>query len=340
MQGRQQVNRQVVLKERPLGIPQASHFALRDAALPEPKDGEILVRNLFLSVEPAMRGWVNAAANYSAPVAIGEVMRAFAAGRVVASRHPDYAEGDLVMGMLGWQDYALTDGRDIRRKVQETDLPLSLSLGVLGINGVTAYFALNACGDPKPGNTVVVSTAAGAVGSVAGQLARHLGCRTVGIAGGADKTRLCIEEFGYDAALDYHSPQMADTLAAACPDGVDVYFDNTSGRISDTVIPLINRHARIVVCGTASVASWDPWPTGPRIERHLLNKAARMQGFLVWDYEHRYEEAISVLAPLVRQGKLRYREEILDGIEAAPGSIADLYQGKNMGKRLIRLEDV
>ncbi|WAI85102.1 MULTISPECIES: NADP-dependent oxidoreductase [Achromobacter] len=339
MQRGKQVNRQVVLKERPLGIPQASHFALHDAAIPEPKEGEILVRNLFLSVEPAMRGWVNAAANYSDPVAIGEVMRAFAAGRVIASRHPGYAEGDLVMGMLGWQDYAVTDGRAIRRKVRETDLPLSLSLGVLGINGVTAYFALNACGDPKQGDTVVVSTAAGAVGSVAGQLARHLGCRAVGIAGGADKTRLCVEEFGYDAALDYHSPQMAEGLATACPDGVDVYFDNTSGRISDTVIPLINRHARIVVCGTASVASWDPWPTGPRIERHLLNKAARMQGFLVWDYEHRYEEAIDVLAPLVRQGKLRYREEILDGIEAAPGSIADLYQGKNMGKRLIRLED-
>ncbi|MCY1535294.1 putative NADP-dependent oxidoreductase YfmJ [compost metagenome] len=149
-----------------------------------------------------------------------------------------------------------------------------------------------------------------------------------------------MEAFGFDAAVDYHSPELAQALADACPDGVDVYFDNTAGRISDTVIPLINRHARIVICGTASVASWDPWPTGPRVERHLLNKAARMQGFLVWDYEHRYEEAIAALAPLVRQRKLRFREEILDGIEAAPGSIADLYEGKNMGKRLIRLEEV
>ncbi|MEN4918343.1 NADP-dependent oxidoreductase [Achromobacter spanius] len=339
MQARNPINRQVVLKARPMGIPQAEHFEIQTGPVPEPGNGEVLVRNLFLSVDPAMRGWVNAAANYSEPVAIGEVMRAFSAGRVVASRNPRYPEGSLVMGLLGWQDYAITDGKAIRRQVLETDLPLSLSLGVLGLNGVTAYFALNHCGEPKAGETVVVSTAAGAVGSVVGQLARHLGCRAVGIAGGADKARLCVESFGFDAALDYHAPDMAQTLAQACPDGVDVYFDNTAGRISDTVIPLINRHARIVICGTASVSSWDPWPTGPRVERHLLNKAARMQGFLVWDYEHRYEEAIAALAPLVRQGKLRYREEILDGIEAAPGSIADLYQGKNMGKRLIRLED-
>ncbi|MGE8688878.1 MAG: NADP-dependent oxidoreductase [Achromobacter sp.] len=339
MQIRNLVNRQVVLKERPLGIPQASHFDVRTAPVPEPKEGEVLVRNLYLSVDPAMRGWVNAAANYSDPVAIGEVMRSFAAGRVVASRNPRYPEGSLVMGMLGWQDYAVTDGQAIRRRVLETDLPLSLSLGVLGLNGVTAYFALNVCGEPRAGQTVVVSTAAGAVGSVVGQLARHQGCRAVGIAGGEAKTRLCMEDFGFDAAVDYHSPELAQALADACPDGVDVYFDNTAGRISDTVLPLINRHARIVICGTASVASWDPWPTGPRVERHLLNKAARMQGFLVWDYEHRYEEAVAALAPLVREGKLRFREEILDGIEAAPGSIADLYQGKNMGKRLIRLED-
>lgn len=333
------INRQVVLTSRPQGIPQASHFEIREAPVPEIREGEILVRNQYLSVDPAMRGWVNAVANYSDPVGIGEVMRAFAAGRVIQSRNPKYPEGSLVMGLLGWQDYAITDGSVIRRQVRETDLPLSLSLGVLGLNGVTAWFALNACGEPKPGETVVVSTAAGAVGSMAGQLARHLGCRAVGIAGGPLKTRLCVDEFGFDAAVDYHSPQLAEALAEACPDGVDVYFDNTSGRISDTVVPLINRHARIVICGTASVASWDPWPTGPRVERHLLNKAARMQGFLVWDYEPRYEEAIAALAPLVRQGKLRYREEILDGIEAAPGSIADLYEGKNMGKRLIRLEE-
>jgi NADPH-dependent curcumin reductase CurA len=202
---------------------------------------------------------------------------------------------------------------------------------------VTAYFALGAVGDPKPGETVVVSTAAGAVGSIAGQLARLKGCRTVGIAGGEAKCALCLSDFGYDAAIDYRQPGLQEALRLSCPDGIDVYFDNTAGRISDAVLPEINRHARIIICGTASIASWDPWPQGPRIERHLLNKAASMTGFLAWDYEHRYEEAIAYLAPLVRSGELRYREEILDGLESAPGSIADLYEGKNLGKRLIRL---
>jgi len=332
------VNRQVYLQDRPVGIPQAQHFGIRKAPVEPLHDGEFLVRNAFLSVDPAMRGWVNAAANYSRPVGIGEVMRAFAAGRVVASRHPDYPEGTAVMGMLGWQDYAVTDGSVIRRVVRETDLPLSLSLGVLGLNGLTAYFALTACGRPEPGETVVVSTAAGAVGSIAGQLAAARGCRVVGITGGPQKVALCRDEFGFDAAVDYKAPGFEQALAQAVPDGVDVYFDNTGGHITDTVAGLINRHARIVVCGTASVASWDPWPQGPRIERHLLNKAASMQGFLAWDYEARYQEALDVLAPMIREGRLRYLEDILDGIESAPGSIADLYTGANRGKRLIRLE--
>ena len=330
-------NRQVVLKSRPVGIPQAEHFELASAKVPELRAGEILVRNEFLSVDPAMRGWVNAAANYSDPVGIGEVMRSFAAGVVVASRHTGYAEGDQVMGMLGWQEYAITDGKPLRRKVQETDLPLSLSLGVLGINGVTAYFALTEIGEPRPGDTVVVSTAAGAVGSAVGQIARIAGCRTVGIAGGPQKVKSCIEEFGYDAAIDYKSPDFVAELAAACPRGVDVYYDNTSGPITDAVVRHVNKGARIVICGTAAVASWDPWPSGPRIERHLLNKAAKMQGFLIWDYEHRYEEAVARLAAWVREGRLHYREEILDGLEQAPGSIASLYRGENSGKRLIRL---
>lgn len=331
------VNRQVYLKDRPVGIPQARHFGIRTAAIEPLREGEFLVRNAYLSVDPAMRGWVNAAANYSRPVEIGEVMRAFAAGRVVASRHPDYPEGAAVMGMLGWQDYAVDDGSSIRRVVRETDLPLSLSLGVLGLNGLTAYFALTACGRPEPGETVVVSTAAGAVGSIAGQLAAARGCRVIGIAGGPQKVALCQDEFGFDAAIDYKAPDFEQALAQVTSDGVDVYFDNTGGHITDTVVRCINRHARIVVCGTASVASWDPWPEGPRIERHLLNKAASMQGFLAWDYEARYQEALDVLAPMVRDGRLRYLEDILDGIESAPGSIADLYTGANRGKRLIRL---
>ncbi len=330
--------RRVVLASRPVGIPQAEHFRIETAPLRELDGGEFLVRNEFLSVDPAMRGWVNAAANYSDPVAIGDVMRSFAAGVVVASRHPAYHEGDRVMGMLGWQDYAISDGSSIRRKVLEDDLPLSLSLGVLGLNGVTAYFALTEVGAPRPGDTVVVSTAAGAVGSAVGQIARMMGCRTVGIAGGSVKVALCIDEFGYDAALDYRAPLFEKDLTQACPHGVDVYFDNTSGRISDTALRLLAKRARVVICGTASVASWDPWPEGPRVERHLLNKSARMEGFLVWDYEHRSQEAVTRLATWVREGNLRYREEILDGLRAAPVAIAGLYRGENLGKRLIRVD--
>lgn len=330
-------NTRVLLKSRPTGIPQAEHFEIAEADMPALEPGHFIVKNEFLSVEPAMRGWVNAAANYSDPVPLGGVMRSFAAGTVVASRHAGYAEGDKVMGMLGWQQYALSDGTGIRRKVLEHDLPLSLSLGVLGINGVTAYFALTEIGEPRPGDTVVVSTAAGSVGSAAGQIAKLAGCRTVGITGGAAKLKMCLEDFGYDAAVDYKAADFQQALAAASPKGVDVYYDNTSGAISDAVVARINKFARIVICGTASVASWDPWPSGPRMERHLLNKSARMQGFLVWDYEHRYEEAVARLAAWVREGKLRYREEIIDGMAAAPDAIASLYRGENLGKRLIRL---
>lgn len=332
-------NQQVVLVSRPHGIPQASDFEIRTQPVPALSPGQFLVENAFLSVDPAMRGWTNAVANYSDPVPLGTVMRAFSAGRVIASRHPDYPQGSQVMGLLGWQRYAVSDGSDIRRIVRETDLPLSLSLGVLGLNGVTAYFALRMLGRPQAGETVVISTAAGAVGSIAGQLARMAGCRVVGIAGGAEKCRICVDDFGFDAALDYRQDDLSQQLQAACPQGIDIYYDNTAGRVSDIVLPQINRHARVIVCGTASIASWDPWPQGPRVERHLLNKAASMTGFLVWDYEDRYEEAIDHLAPLIRSGALRYREEILQGIEQAPGSIADLYQGRNLGKRLIRLDD-
>ena len=333
-----QINHQVRLKARPNGIPQSDHFEIVAAELPEIADNQILVRNEYLSVEPAMRGWVAATTNYSKPVGIGEVMRAFAAGKVVASRHPNYREGDAVMGMLGWQEYAISDGSSITRKVKENDLPLSLSLGVLGLNGLTAYFGLLDLGQSRPGDTVVVSTAAGAVGSAVGQIAKLTGCRTVGLTGGPVKCKLCRDDFGYDEVIDYKSDGgLADTLARACPRGVDVYFDNTAGAISDAVLPQLAVGARVVICGTASVASWDPPPTGPRVERHLLVKRARMSGLLVLDYQHRYEEAITRLVGWVRDGRLRYREEIVDGIENCPGAIAELYRGENLGKRLINL---
>jgi hypothetical protein len=333
-----QTNRQVRLKARPNGIPQAEHFEIVTAAIPEIADRQFLVRNEFLSVEPAMRGWVSAVANYSTPVGIGEVMRAFSTGRVVASRHPQYREGDAVTGRLGWQEYAGSDGSNITRKVKESDLPLSLSLGVLGLNGITAYFGLLDRGKPRPGDTVVVSTAAGAVGSAVGQIAKLTGCRTVGLTGGDVKCKLCRDEFGYDVAIDYKAGNVADALAQACPNGVNVYFDNTAGAISDAVLSQLAIGARVVICGTASVASWDPPPQGPRVERHMLVKRATMSGLLVFDYQHRHEEAVARLAAWVRNGRLRYREDIVDGIEHCPGAIAELYRGENLGKRLIRLQ--
>ncbi len=332
-------NRQVILASRPNGIPQAEDFAIRTTAPPEPKEGEILVRNRVLSVDPAMRGWVSAVANYSKPVGIGEVMRSLAAGEVLASRHPDFAPGECVTGLFGWQDYAAVPVSAVTRKVREGDLPLSASLGVLGLNGTTAYFALLEIGQPKPGETVVVSTAAGAVGSIVGQIAKFRGCRTIGIAGGPEKRRQCLEEFGYDAAIDYKAGTIDAALTEAAPQGVDVYFDNTSGPISDAVLRQLAVRARVVICGTAALSSWDPWPQGPRVERHLLVKRARMQGFLIFDYADRTEEAVAQLADWVRTGRLAYREDILDGIEQAPGAIARLYRGENSGKLLIRLSE-
>jgi hypothetical protein len=331
------LNRQVRLKARPNGIPQAEHFEIVTARMPDLLHGEFLIRNHYLSVEPAMRGWVSAVANYAQPVGIGEVMRAFTAGQIVASRHPDWREGEFVTGLLGWQDYAVSDGRSITRKITETDLPLSLSLGLLGLNGVTAWFGLLDVGQPRPGDTVVVSTAAGSVGSAVGQIAKRAGCRVVGITGGPVKAALCREVFGYDAVIDYKAGPVAPALVEACPKGIDVYFDNTAGAISDAVLAQLAVGARVVICGTASVASWDPAPMGPRVERHILVKRARMAGFLVFDYAHRYGEAIARLADLARAGRIAWREDIIDGIEACPDAIAGLYRGENLGKRLIRL---
>ncbi len=336
-------NRQVRLKTRPEGIPQAEHFEIAEAPVPEPGRNEVLIRNIYLSVDPAMRGWIVDKTGYSAPVGIGEVMRSFATGRVMDSRHPEYKKGDFVTGMFGWQDYAVVDASAIQRKVTERGVPLSASLGVLGLNGVTAYFGLLDVGQPVRGETLVVSTAAGSVGSCVGQIGKMLGCRTVGIAGGTVKTRLCLDEFGFDAAIDYKKNGELDAaLASACPDGVDVYFDNTAGAISDAVLKRLNIGARVVICGTASVPRWDPIPQGPRVERHLLVKRARMQGFVVFDYAHRYAEARAKLAEWIGDGTICYREDILEGLHHAPGAIAGLYLGENLGKRLIRIapEDV
>lgn len=333
----QRANRQVRLKSRPSGIPGAEHFEIVEAPVPDLSHGQVLVRNIYLSVDPAMRGWVSAVANYSEPIALGAVMRSLAVGRVEESRHAAFHPGDYVTGMFGWQDYAAVDGTVIQRKVVKTGLPISTSLGVLGVNGLTAYFALLDIGQPKPGETVVISTAAGAVGSCVGQIANIKSCRSVGIAGGPAKVRVCREEFRYDSAVDYKAADFESALDAACSGGVDVYFDNTAGPVSDSVMRHLNVGARVVICGTASIASWDPIPQGPRVERHLLVKRARMQGFLIFDYAQRFPEALRELESWARSGQIRYREDILEGIEQAPGSIAGLYRGENLGKRLIRI---
>ncbi|MFW2830312.1 NADP-dependent oxidoreductase [Sphingomonas sp. ID0503] len=330
-------NRRVLLRSRPTGVAQAEDFEIDEQPVPVPGDGEILIRNHVLSVEPAMRGWIADAGNYAQPVPIGSVMRALATGEVVSSNDPVYAVGDLVTGWFGWQDYALVSAGAIVRKIAERDLPSSLSLGVLGINGVTAYLALTGIGQPRAGETVVVSTAAGAVGSAAGQIARILGCRAIGITKGEAKRRLCTETFGFEAAIDYAEDDIGGRLAELCPSGIDIYYDNTAGAISDAVYRHLANRARVVVCGTAAIQSWADWPTGPRVERHLLVKRARMEGFVIFDHMDRYEEAVAQLATWVRERKLSYREEILDGIEACPDALAGLYRGENLGKRLIRL---
>jgi len=335
------LNRQVRLKSRPSGIPQAEHFEIVEVPLAEPAEGQVVVRNLFLSVEPAMRGWVSSVGNYAEPVPIGAVMRSFTVGRIVTSRSEAWRVGDVVAGLLGWQDFAVVDASAIQRRVDEDNgLPISTALGVLGINGLTAYFALLDLGQPKAGETVVVSTAAGSVGSCVGQIAKIQGCRTVGIAGGPTKTALCLNEFGFDAAIDYRANQgelLDAAIAAACPNGIDVYFDNTAGAISDAVLKHLAVGARVIICGTASIASWNPLPQGPRVERHLLVKRARMQGFLIFDYADRYTEGIGALTAWLKNGLIRYREDTLEGIEQAPDAIAGLYRGENLGKRLIQL---
>jgi NADPH-dependent curcumin reductase CurA len=331
------VNRQVILKSRPVGIPEAENFDIVESRIPEVGPGQILLRNLYVTAEPGMRGWVNAVSNYMNPVPLGSVMRSTAVARVEISRNPGYSAGDLVAGTFGWQEYALVEESEILRRVASNDLPVSTALGVLGVNGFTAHYGLLTLGQPRAGETVVVSTAAGAVGSAVGQIAKIMGCRTVGITGGEKKRQLCIDTFGFDAAVDYKAPDFREQLEGACVGGVDVYFDNTAGRVSDVVFEYLRPRARVVVCGTTSVSSWDPWPIGPRVERHLLVKRVRMEGFVIFDHPDAYDAAHKDLEAWVRNGQIRYLEDILVGIESAPDSIAGLYRGENMGKRLIQL---
>ncbi|BCM86206.1 NADP-dependent oxidoreductase [Methylobacterium indicum] len=327
-------NRRVLLARRPAGIPQADDFHLDAVPVPEPGPGEILVRNLYLSVDPAQRGWASAEANYSQPVPLGGPMRALAVGVVVRSNAPDIAEGEFLYGWFGWQDYAAVPVSAIFRRCTEA-VPLSAHAGLLGLNGLTAHLGLTALGRPQAGETVLVSTAAGAVGSLVGQIARNLGCRPLGLTGDDAKVARCREAYGYEAAWNYRTDDWSAALATAAPDGVNVYFDNVGGPILDAALRRMAVAGRIVQCGTASVASWADVPTGPRVEREILTRRLIWSGFVVLDHKARFEEAVADLAGWFHEGRIALDEDISEDIEAAPGAIASLYRGENRGKRLI-----
>ena len=334
----ERLNRRMVLAERPVGVPEPRHFRRDDEPVAALRDQEFLVRNLFLSIDPAQRGWVQAGANYSKPVPIGGVMRSLAVGIVESSRHPDMAIGEHLYGWFGWQDYCVATDASVLRRVDPRQGPVSAAAGVLGLTGITAYLALTELGRPAAGETVFVSTAAGAVGSIVGQIARRLRCRAIGLTGSDDKVEQCINEFGYDGAVNYRTGPDEHTLRSICPRGVDVFFDNTSGVIADAVFPLMNDRGRIVQCGTVAEPVWNPTPVGPRRDREILVKRLRHEGFIIFDHVSRFSEVAARLAEWVREGSLVYREDIEAGLDRAPIALAELYRGGNAGKKIIKLE--
>lgn len=331
-------NRQIRLVKRPNGIPQVEHFALAEDVVGSPAEGEILVKNLHLSVDPAQRGWANDEGNYSDPVPLNSPMRALAAGEIIESRTEGFAPGDRVYGWFGWQEFCLTRPAAILRRIVEKNLPLTASLGALGINGLTAYLALHKLGMPRPGETVLVSTAAGSVGSFVGQLARNAGCTVIGVTGSPDKVDRAVARYGYSAAIDYrHETDIAAAIGQLCPNGIDIFFDNTGGMIADAARNFMRTHGRIIQCGTASVPNWTPVPTGPRVERQILTKRLRWSGFVIFDHVAEFSEAAAVLARLIEDGKLVYDEDIVRGLENAPETLAGLYKGENTGKAIVSL---
>lgn len=329
-------NRQVLLTSRPAGVPQPGDFALAESDIPRPDPGQMLVRNIYLSADPAQRGWASAEANYSAPVPLGGPMRALAVAQVVESRAEGFERGDFVYGFFGWQDYAAVAPDAVLHRIVE-DVPLDAAGSLLGINGVTAYLALTKLGRPTVGDTLVVSTAAGSVGSFVGQIGASLGARTIGLTGDDDKVRRCIDSYGYAAAINYKTADLAAELKASAPGGVNVYYDNTGGTILDTVLRQMAVAGRVVQCGTASVASWMPTPTGPRNEREILTRRLVWSGFVIFDHMADYHAACTDLAAMWRAGTITYHSDISYGIDTAPGAIAALYSGANTGKKLIQI---
>ncbi len=328
-------NHQVRLAARPAGLPKPSDWQLTEEAVPEPKDGELLVQVQYISLDPAMRGWMNDAKSYIRPVAIGEIMRAGAGGKVIKSSHPKFKEGDLVTGGFGVQEYAISDGKGVN-KVDTRFVKMPTYLGTLGMPGMTAYFGLLDVGKPQPGQTVVVSGAAGAVGSVVGQIAKIKGCRAVGIAGGADKCKLLVEEFGFDAAIDYKNEDVKAALKTHCPNGIDVYFDNVGGDILEAALARLARGARIVICGAISQYNATTAMRGPANYMSLLVNRASMTGMVVFDYSDRYGEAAREMAGWIAAGKLKAKEDVVPGgIAAFHETLLKLFKGENTGKLVL-----
>jgi NADPH-dependent curcumin reductase len=331
------INRQVRLAAHPSGLPKPSDWELTEEPLPTPGAGEITVASSYISLDPAMRGWMNAGASYIEPVEIGAVMRAAAVGRVLASEHPGFEPGDHVYGTFGVQEYALSDGRGVI-KIDPSLAPPPTYLGTLGLTGITAYFGLLEVGRLKQGDTVVVSGAAGAVGSVAGQIARIKGARVIGIAGGETKCRWLVDELGFDAAIDYKAEDLRASLRQSAPDGVDVYFDNVGGEILDSVLTRLARGARIVICGAVSQYNSAEGPRGPDNYLALLVARASMTGMVVFDYAPRYGEATRELAAWLSDGSLISREDVLEGgVQAFPSALLKLFAGENIGKLVLRV---
>jgi NADPH-dependent curcumin reductase CurA len=328
-------NKQVLLASRPQGAVTPANFRIVEAPIPTPGEGEVLVRNEWLSLDPYMRGRMSDAKSYAASVEVGGLMVGQTVGEVVESRHPGFKKGDKVLASLGWQLYGVARGKDLML-VDTKRVPGSYYLGILGMPGFTAWFGLFEIGKPKAGETVVVSAASGAVGSVVGQLAKQEGCRVVGIAGGKAKCDYVVDELGFDACIDYKAGNLLENLRAACPKGIDIDFENVGGEILDTVLRAMNLASRIVVCGL--IAEYNATePYGYRNLRAILVNRIRMQGMIVFDWKDRYGEALADLAARVAAGKLRYKESVVEGLENAPEGLIGLLSGRNFGKQLVKL---
>ena len=332
-------HRVIKMASHPAGALEEDDFELVDERVPEPGDGEALVRTLYLSLDPAIRVWMNGIDTYVPGIHVGDVMRAGGLGEVVQSRNAAYTEGDLVFGMMQWSEYCIARAGPDGMMTLPRQEPITAFLSVLGVTGLTAYFGMFDVAQPKEGETVVVSGAAGAVGSVAGQIGKIIGCRVVGIAGGPEKCAWITDELGFDAWIDYKSEDVAARLRETCPDGIDVFFDNVGGDILDAVLGQINLHARIALCGAISQYDTAELSPGPRNFLNLIPQRGRVEGFILLDYRDRFVDAILQLGQWVQEGRIRYAEDIVDGLENAPTAFRRLFSGENTGKLIVKVAE-